>query len=86
MCSCRFVARRFIRIVNPAYDDRRSHSNSLELEAQNLHNDLIKRVVGLPGDVVQIHDGQILINGKVIVEPYVFGREIVCDLRVFHFD
>ena len=42
-----------------------------ELKAQNLHDDLIKRVVGLPGDVVQIHDGQTLINGKVIAEPYV---------------
>lgn len=42
-----------------------------QLEAQNLNDDLIKRVVGLPGDVVQIHDGQTLINGKVIAEPYV---------------
>lgn len=42
-----------------------------ELEAQNLHDDLIKRVVGLPGDVVQIRNGQTLINGKVIAEPYV---------------
>lgn len=44
---------------------------SPELEAQNLHDDLIKRVVDLPGDVVQIHDGQTFINGKVIAEPYV---------------
>jgi len=42
-----------------------------KLEAQNLHDDLIKRVVGLLGDVVQIYDGQTLINGKVIAEPYV---------------
>ena len=42
-----------------------------ELEAQNLHDDLIKCVVGLPEDVVQIHDGQTLINGKVIAEPCV---------------
>ena len=41
------------------------------LQAQNLHDDLIKRVVGLPGDVVQIHDGQTLINGRVVSEPYV---------------
>lgn len=45
-----------------------------ELEAQNLHNDLIKRVVGLPGDVVQIHAGQTLINSKVIDEPYLKER------------
>ncbi|WP_255525066.1 S26 family signal peptidase [Trichocoleus sp. FACHB-591] len=41
------------------------------LEAQNPHDDLIKRVVGLLGYVVQIRDGQTLINGKVIAEPYV---------------
>ena len=41
-----------------------------ELEAQNLHDDLIKRVVGLQGYVVQIHDGQTFVNGKVIAEPY----------------
>lgn len=47
-----------------------------KLEAQNLHDDLIKRVVGLPGDVVQICDGQTLINGKVINEPYVKEQPI----------
>ncbi len=41
-----------------------------ELEAQNLHDDLIKRVVGLPGDMVPICNGQTLINGKVITEPF----------------
>nr|WP_290226025.1 S26 family signal peptidase [Trichocoleus desertorum] len=42
---------------------------SSKLEVQNLHDDLIKPVVGLLGDVVQIRDGQILINGKVIAKP-----------------
>jgi signal peptidase I len=28
-------------------------------------------VVGLPGNVVQIHNGQTFIKGKAIVEPYV---------------
>lgn len=32
-----------------------------ELEAQNLHDNLIKPVVGLPGDMVQIRSGQTLI-------------------------
>ena len=41
-----------------------------ELEAQTLHDDLIKRVVGIPGDVIQIRNGQTLINSKVVSEPY----------------
>jgi signal peptidase I len=32
--------------------------------------DLIKRVVGLPGDTVETRDGEIFVNGKVLSEPY----------------
>ena len=31
---------------------------------------LIKRVVGLPGETVEIRDSQVLIDGRVLVEPY----------------
>jgi len=32
--------------------------------------DLIKRVVGLPGDVVEGRDGHVLVNGKALEESY----------------
>ncbi len=32
--------------------------------------DLIKRVIGLPGETVESRDGQVLINGQVLDEPY----------------
>lgn len=32
--------------------------------------DLIKRVVGLPGDTVEGHDGGVYVNGKHLAEPY----------------
>lgn len=32
--------------------------------------DLIKRVVGLPGDVIESRDGDVFIDGKRLVEPY----------------
>jgi signal peptidase I len=32
--------------------------------------DLIKRVIGLPGDKIQAIDGQVYINGKLLKEPY----------------
>jgi signal peptidase I len=36
----------------------------------------IKRVVGLPGESVSIHDGRVFVGGAALVEPYVFpGRE-----------
>ncbi len=34
---------------------------------------LIKRVIGLPGETVTIRDGSVYINGEAIEEPYVKG-------------
>lgn len=39
-------------------------------EADSGITDLIKRVVGLPGDTVQGQNGQVLINGEPLDEPY----------------
>ncbi len=52
---------------------------------------LIKRVVGLPGETVEIHDGQVYIDGQLLDEPYTngstrqgrIGRVIVPALQVF---
>jgi signal peptidase I len=34
-------------------------------------SDLIKRIIGLPGDTVSIQDGQVSVNGQALAEPYV---------------
>lgn len=33
--------------------------------------DLIKRVIGLPGETIEVHNGQTFINGVALTEPYV---------------
>lgn len=37
----------------------------------DMSKSFIKRVVGLPGDVVEMREGQVYINGKQLNEPYV---------------
>ncbi len=35
--------------------------------------DFIKRVIGLPGDTVEIYNGQVHINGYPVTEPYILA-------------
>lgn len=35
----------------------------------------IKRVIGVAGDTVEIHDGAVFVNGIRLVEPYVFQED-----------
>lgn len=35
----------------------------------------IKRVIGLPGDTVELDDGTVYVNGRALVEPYVYRDE-----------
>ena len=51
---------------------------------------LIKRVIGLPGETVEIHDGKVYINGTLLDEPYLtqetrgrFGPIVIPPLHVF---
>lgn len=36
--------------------------------------DFIKRVIGIPGDTIEIRQGAVYVNGKKLNEPYVDGR------------
>ena len=37
------------------------------------HFDLAKRIIGLPGETVTLHDGQVHIDGAVLAEPWANG-------------
>lgn len=34
-------------------------------------SDFIKRVIGLPGDMIRVSDGTVYVNGRPLAEPYV---------------
>jgi signal peptidase I len=34
----------------------------------------VKRVVGIPGDTVDLREGRVVVNGQVLDEPYAFGQ------------
>jgi signal peptidase I len=38
-----------------------------------LERTLVKRVIGLPGEQIEIHDGVVYINGSPLEEPYIEG-------------
>ena len=40
------------------------------LEAQNFHEAFIKRIIGLPGDTVEVKGGRVYINGQPLRENY----------------
>ncbi len=37
--------------------------------------DLVKRVIGLPGDIIEIESGQVIRNGEPIDEPYAVNKD-----------
>ncbi len=53
----------------------RSVLEALGIQQQG-SEDLIKRVIGLPGDTVEIDDNQVMVNGVAIDEPYISDPEM----------
>ena len=47
--------------------------------------DVFKRVIGLPGERVEIRDNRVLIDGKPIEEPYLLAPDAVIGTRSFEY-
>jgi signal peptidase I len=43
---------------------------------------LVKRVIALPGDVIDIHNGAVFLNGARLEEPYVKGQTLAGEVKV----
>ena len=53
----------------PEYGDIVVFRSNLK-DRNGKHKLLIKRVIGLPGDMVAIREGVVYLNGKALYEPY----------------
>ena len=60
------VNRLAYRVGEPARGDIIVFRSTTQLDL-----DLIKRIIGVPGDRVRVSDGQVVINGSVLQEPYI---------------
>jgi signal peptidase I len=56
---------------NPKRGDIVVFNPTAALEQQKFKDAFIKRVIGLPGDRVDVRNGKVFINGKVLKEKYI---------------
>ena len=57
-------------VVYPFHPPRRGDVIIFHFPRNETH-DFVKRVIGLPGDTVHIDDGQVIVNGTPLAEPYI---------------
>lgn len=57
----------------PEYSDIIVFNSHVYME-NGKEKDFIKRVIGLPGDSIAIHDGYVYRNGERLEEPYINGE------------
>jgi signal peptidase I len=50
-------------------------------DANGTIKDLVKRVIGLPGETVETHDGVVFVNGRQLEEPYLQQGVKTCSLN-----
>lgn len=63
---------RLFALKVPLYFDGPKRGDVIVLEAPDTTNkDYIKRVVGIEGDKIEITDGKVYVNNKVLVEDYI---------------
>ncbi|NEO28882.1 MAG: signal peptidase I [Symploca sp. SIO3C6] len=69
------------RFQNPKRGDVVVFRPTEALKEQNFKDAFIKRVIGLPGDTVELQDGKVYVNNQLLVEKYLDqGQKTIIDV------
>lgn len=61
---------RMICLVLPLYFNDPQRGDIIILDAPDENKEYVKRVIGVPGDEIEILDGKVYVNGTLVDEPY----------------
>jgi signal peptidase I len=61
----------FVLVNKMAYQMGDFHRGDIVVFHYSPQEDYIKRIIGLPGDMVEIGSGQVTVNGQIVEEPYI---------------
>ncbi|RRR75608.1 MAG: signal peptidase I [Candidatus Viridilinea halotolerans] len=65
------------RVIYPFYQPRRGDIVVFEYP-RDVTKDYIKRVIGVPGDEIEIRDGEVFVNDHQLDQPYLQGIQTYC--------
>lgn len=65
------------RIIYPFHPPRRGDIVVFEYP-RDVSKDYIKRVIGLPGETVEVRDGKVFVNGVELEQPFLQGASTYC--------
>lgn len=69
----------FTRVVDARHDALRRGDIVTFLVPEHEGQVWMKRIVGLPGETIAIHEGRVMIDGAPLVEPYVAPGNMLTD-------